>query len=367
MPALKSPYDSAFVQQLEPFLPHLEEARFLGGEPFLIRRYYPIWERIAAVNPRLLVSVTTNGTVLTEEVKRTLERLRSHIVLSMDSLDPQLFERIRVNARFASVMEHYGYFKDYTRRKGTDMNFVVCPMRQNWREIPRLLDFCNREEIYLFFNSVITPADSALRMMTHGELAEVVSTLEQKALVEPTSYYVTYNNNAYRNLVDQIRAYRDQKSRHSAFEGEPLAGEWRLSVFENNVAELDWLSRDPETLRVQIERLENRVGWCVQLNRAPVSLRSGRCYLLRFEARSDRPRQLAIGVSRNYEPWDNLGLFTKLDLTPEWRLFELDFVSSSDDDNARIHFDLADSDVSVEISKLALSSMSVLELEARSS
>src|SRR6185295_19977224 len=40
LPPIKTPYDDAFVRQLEPFVPHLKAARFLGGEPFLIRTYY---------------------------------------------------------------------------------------------------------------------------------------------------------------------------------------------------------------------------------------------------------------------------------------------------------------------------------------
>ena len=37
-------YDDAFLLQLEEFLPHLNEAKFIGGEPFLIPIYYKIWE-----------------------------------------------------------------------------------------------------------------------------------------------------------------------------------------------------------------------------------------------------------------------------------------------------------------------------------
>src|SRR5690606_6216470 len=42
LPPLNTPYDSTFVEQLKEFIPHLKEAKFLGGEPFLIDIYYEI-------------------------------------------------------------------------------------------------------------------------------------------------------------------------------------------------------------------------------------------------------------------------------------------------------------------------------------
>ena len=46
LPPLKNHYDKDFVKQIREFLPFLREARFIGGEPFLINLYYDIWEAI---------------------------------------------------------------------------------------------------------------------------------------------------------------------------------------------------------------------------------------------------------------------------------------------------------------------------------
>src|SRR5690606_7989241 len=35
LPPIDVPYDSEFVKQLDPYIPHLKEAKFFGGEPFL--------------------------------------------------------------------------------------------------------------------------------------------------------------------------------------------------------------------------------------------------------------------------------------------------------------------------------------------
>ena len=44
LPPVANPYDDNFAEQLREFIPHLEEAKFFGGEPFLIRSYFQIWE-----------------------------------------------------------------------------------------------------------------------------------------------------------------------------------------------------------------------------------------------------------------------------------------------------------------------------------
>lgn len=60
---IKSPYNDAFVEQLEEFIPHLKELRFNGGEPFLINAVFRIFEKVEKLNPKLKIVIATNGTV----------------------------------------------------------------------------------------------------------------------------------------------------------------------------------------------------------------------------------------------------------------------------------------------------------------
>jgi len=53
LPPLKSPYGKKFVEELKEFIPHLHEARFNGGEPFLIQMYLEIWDLIFELNPNV--------------------------------------------------------------------------------------------------------------------------------------------------------------------------------------------------------------------------------------------------------------------------------------------------------------------------
>ena len=75
LPPLVSSYNSEFVKEVRKFIPQLTDMKFLGGEPFLIKLYYDIWDDIIELNPKVGVHITTNGTVLNSRIKDYLEKM----------------------------------------------------------------------------------------------------------------------------------------------------------------------------------------------------------------------------------------------------------------------------------------------------
>jgi len=114
-PPLPQMYDSNFVEQLKPFIPHLKQAKFLGGEPFLIDIYYDIWELFIKSNPSCEIIITTNGTVFTNKVQRVLENLNCQIIVSLDSVTKDTYEGIRVNAVMERTLDHLDKFMSLNR------------------------------------------------------------------------------------------------------------------------------------------------------------------------------------------------------------------------------------------------------------
>lgn len=154
LPALHLPYDAAFVEQVKAFLPELKRANFLGGEPFLISLYYEIWEAIIAINPGIDVAITSNGTVLNERAKNIIEKLpHCRITLSVDSLQPDTWESIRVNGEYGILKKNL----DYLLATKKLVSFSVCPMIQNRMEIPGLITFCRDHHLDIYFNVVYGP------------------------------------------------------------------------------------------------------------------------------------------------------------------------------------------------------------------
>ena len=207
LPPLPMVYDDAFVEQLRPFLARLEWAKFLGGEPFLIPLYYRIWDLISAVNPKIRSVITTNGTVLNDRIKDVLATLRPSLVLSVDSLKRETYEEIRRPARFDRLTENLAFFITFARRHDLRLDFAVCPLRANWRELPALVSFCNVNELPIFFNTVVWPPELALKTLPSEELKTIVAELGQSRMVSGSPRQSEANRQAFSELLSQLAAW----------------------------------------------------------------------------------------------------------------------------------------------------------------
>jgi len=173
-----NPYDDSFVTKIRPLIPHLKEAAFTGGEVFLIKIYYDIWDAIIEINPDIRISITTNGTILNSRVKEYLEKLDFNITISLDSVYKENFEQIRRFSDFDKFIQNFEYFVDYTRRKKTLFTVKICPMRQNSHELPDIIRYLNSKNVSFLFNNVIFPPYCALWNLPSKKLKSIISLLE---------------------------------------------------------------------------------------------------------------------------------------------------------------------------------------------
>ena len=213
LPPMANPYDEAFADQLAPFLPYVVEADFMGGEPFLVPVYRMLWDRMARLNPRLQACILTNGTILDDRIKETLERINCWIHVSIDSIDPESYQAIRKGASFDQVMENCRWFQGLMRRRGLTFMWRLCPMRLNWREIPRVLTHCNQQDIELMYNQLDSPLGLSLHTLAPAELRSVVSYLEERAPATERSATELRNGMHYRELIDRLKGFLDAGNR----------------------------------------------------------------------------------------------------------------------------------------------------------
>lgn len=204
LPPIRSPYDESFIKQLDEFIPHLKELRFNGGEPFMIGIVYKIFEKVERLNPSLKIVVATNGTVLNTKIKDWLNRLNIHINLSIDSLTPNIYETIRVNARFENVMEHFHFYHQYCKENKRTLCIMVNPMRNNWHEMPEFIRFANEYNINVWFNTIHRPAEWSIWAMPADELEKVYTSLSSVVFTkkEQNTSLASYNIGLYKNLVN---------------------------------------------------------------------------------------------------------------------------------------------------------------------
>lgn len=203
LPPIKSPYDDAFAEQLNEFIPHLEEAKFYGGEPLLIPLYYRIWDMILDTNPRVKLFVITNGTTLNDRIKALLERGNFDLAVSLDSPRKEILESIRLNTAHETVMENIAYFNDYCKRKGKNLVISFTLMRINWREFPKIIRFCNAIDAILYVSYLKTPPQYALWNLPVGELAYIREQLQGESFPDAT-HAEKNNKRCYEDLLTYL-------------------------------------------------------------------------------------------------------------------------------------------------------------------
>ena len=226
LPPIKSPYDDKFVEQLEEFIPHLKELRFNGGEPFLINSVFKIFEKVEKLNPKLKIVIATNGTVVNYKVKEWLNKLNIHINFSLDSLTPEIYEAIRVNAHFDRVMDHFLFFRQYAREKNKTMCLMVNPMRNNWHEMPEFIRFVNKHDINIWFNTIHRPIEWSIWALPSAELAKVHGQLGGVTFAKEdrTGSLSAYNIGIYNNLVNvQIKNWLKEAQEREERESQKTA------------------------------------------------------------------------------------------------------------------------------------------------
>jgi peptidoglycan/xylan/chitin deacetylase (PgdA/CDA1 family) len=131
-------------------------------------------------------------------------------------------------------------------------------------------------------------------------------------------------------------------------------GQMTLRVAEPNLARLVFSHDDLDEVRIAIEKDATEQPFDIQLNQPGLKINANQRYCVGFRARADDPRRMFVGIAQDYAPWDGLGLYHRIDLNPEWETFRIEFVAVTDESEARIHFDLGGSSISVELSSVGL-------------
>lgn len=199
LPPLPMAYTPKFVEELEEFVPHLEELRINGGEPFAQKIVLDICDMVARVNPTLKVVIATNGTIINKRVGHIMDHVNLHLNISIDSLDFDRYPKIRINGKLDEVLHNFEIFRDYCKRNNRTLCVMVNPMANNWDEMAQFVRWTNEKDVDLHYNTVVYPKYLALRERTPEFLEKVVQGLEDMAPPEGRNTY------KYHSLVKQVK------------------------------------------------------------------------------------------------------------------------------------------------------------------
>lgn len=183
LPALPKMYKEQFFQDLRPFLPHLRQTIFYGGEPFLTPECFRVWDMMieeGVTNTRS--HVTTNASQYNAKVERVLEALPFSLSISMDGATKETVEKVRVNCKFEEFSRNVLRFREYSRRHQSHFNLSYCLMRQNWHEFGDVLLFAEELGCTVFVNTVVGPEHCSLYTLPAEELNRIVDEMERQGI-----------------------------------------------------------------------------------------------------------------------------------------------------------------------------------------
>ena len=178
LPPLPMVYDDSFVEQLKEFIPHLEELRFNGGEPFAQKIVYDICMLVADLSPNLRINIATNGTVYNKQVQKIMDRCNLHLNISIDSLEKENYDSIRINGDFDILMKNFEKFRNYCQINNRGLSVMVNPMRNNWWEMPNFVEFATENKVHLWYNTIHHPEHLGIWSLPSSDLSVIIQTLE---------------------------------------------------------------------------------------------------------------------------------------------------------------------------------------------
>ncbi|WCO65888.1 SPASM domain-containing protein [Iamia majanohamensis] len=177
MAPLPHAYGDAFFGELEEFLAHATTCDFVGGEPFLVREHWRVWDLLRVANPGARCAVVTNGTVWNDRVEGVLADFPTDVRLSMDGFTKATFESVRVGADFQVFMRNLVRFRDYAHEAGTELSISWSFVRHSWAELAETMAWAEDLGIPVYVQTVIE-RDHGVQHMADDELRRVLEVME---------------------------------------------------------------------------------------------------------------------------------------------------------------------------------------------
>ncbi len=168
-PPLPKVYGDEFFADLRHFLPHLADAQFAGGEPFLAAENFRVWDLIADESPQVRCRVVTNAT----QWNKRVERVPMGFCFSIDGVTRETYEAVREGADFDEVMSNLDRFCEYARAVGTPLGWNFCLMVQNVHEFGAVLRAADERGIDVNVQVVHVPASASLAALAPEDLREI--------------------------------------------------------------------------------------------------------------------------------------------------------------------------------------------------
>ena len=213
LPALKNKYDGLFLEELKEFIPYLKEAKFYGGEPFMIPLHYKIWDLMMEMNPAIEYFVITNGTHWNDRIEQVLRKGRFNIAVSIDSLDPDRLKKIRKNVDVDLLFSNINKLNAICKEKRAGFTLSFTMQQENRYDLPKMIEYCNELDAQIFISYLENPIKFAISQLSKEELENLL--VDFKKYKFPKT---THNQKHNYNSFEEYKNYLTQMIKDSRFE-----------------------------------------------------------------------------------------------------------------------------------------------------
>jgi radical SAM protein with 4Fe4S-binding SPASM domain len=156
------------------------------GEAFLNREFYKMLSY--AVSKRFYIFVHSNFSVI--DVERFLETKVDEIAASIDSVNPDMFRKIRVNGDFNLVVRNLRKLIELKRKKGYEkptISLRMVVMKENLDEVEGVINFGIKEGVERFYIDTVYVAEwyvpdfanSNSSELTRGDIKKLKTSLQK--------------------------------------------------------------------------------------------------------------------------------------------------------------------------------------------
>jgi radical SAM protein with 4Fe4S-binding SPASM domain len=205
-----SVYTDAFFEELKAFIPHARYAYFLGGEPFFEKHNFTVFDLFKELNPLCRISVQTNGTILTTEIKDLLSQGKYDINVSIDSMEPDMFAAIRKGAKLEIVLRNIEQFRAICQQNQTEFSSCFTPMIDNCLELPSIIDYYSHKlHSKIWINKYYFPAQYAIWALAPAKIDEIYHKLlaYQPEIKDEVS---KYNALQFSDFLKLLQSYKNE-------------------------------------------------------------------------------------------------------------------------------------------------------------
>jgi len=191
------------IEEFKEFIPHLEEIRFVGGEPLAHKAMYKIANLVAKIKPELKLQICTNGSIFNKNVERIIKENNIQYSFSVDTIIPEEYQQIRVGGKYE---ETYANIDKIANLVGSDKIMInAILMSVNAENFIKLFNYSYEREYKIFVNTYdragrVTSPDWGLHNVNNNIKKKIIN--QCYIMLDKINKIKLYNN--YENELHKI-------------------------------------------------------------------------------------------------------------------------------------------------------------------